>query len=82
MMTLFLVAGLALVWLFRLKTGKDSKAGKRSVVPEAVGVLVMSAQISELVHMVEHITVVNLAAALLLLAVVVAYKTGAESELY
>lgn len=49
-------------------------------LPKAIGVLVLTAQFSELVKVVEHISVVNITAALMLFVIMVTTKSGTEGE--
>ena len=58
-----------------------SKAPVR-FLPQAVSLLVITAQISELAKVIEHISIVHVAAALFLLAIVIAGKAGTEGELH
>lgn len=50
-------------------------------LPQAVTMLIVTAQISELIRVIEHVSIVNVVAALFLLSIVVATKSGTESEL-
>jgi hypothetical protein len=88
-MTLFLlviIAVVAVVSAIERHSKLQSALAKRKTaaqyLPKAIGMLVLTAQVSELVRVVEHVTIVNLAAALLLLAIIVATKTGTEGELH
>jgi len=88
-MTLFLLAGIAIVaisWAMerheKLQAVLAKHKTKTQYLPKAIGMLMMTAQVSELMRVVEHITIVNLAAALLLLAIIVATKAGTEEELH
>jgi len=84
---LFLCLGAGLVVLAAVKNSvKIHKAvtqhsRKIRVLPQAIGLLVLTAQVSELVKVVEHVSMVNIVAALFLLAIVLATKSGTESEL-
>jgi hypothetical protein len=51
-------------------------------LPTAIQALILVAQASELVKVVEHVTIVNMSAALLLLTIIVATKSGTEGELH
>ena len=59
-----------------------SKLAKVSYIPKAVSVLILTAQISELVKVVEHTNIVTVTAALMLLAIVIATKSGTEGEMH
>ena len=50
------------------------------LLPQVVSMLILSAQISELLRVVEHVSIANVVAALLLLAMVVATKSGTGNE--
>lgn len=86
-MTLLLVLGvLAIVGVGYYQTNKlhrflDKHKSKTKHLPRAIGLLITVAQISELSRVVEHISIVHVAAALFLLAVLLATRSGAESEL-
>jgi hypothetical protein len=89
MSVLFLLAGLAAVMLFgalkqtkQLKAKLVKKLPPAQYLPKAVSLLLVTAQISELVKMVEHISIVTVAAALLLLAIVLATRSGIETDLH
>jgi hypothetical protein len=89
LMTLFLlvvIACVAVVSAIKQHGKFQAVLAKRKAtaqyLPQAIGMLVLTAQVSELVRVVEHVTIVNLAAALLLLAIIVATKTGTEGELH
>ncbi len=63
----------------KVKTFVSNKTHTR-YIPKAISMLLLTAQISELVRVVEHVNIVNLSAALLLLVIVVATKSGIEGE--
>jgi hypothetical protein len=54
----------------------------RHYFPKAISVLILTAQVSELVKVVEHISIVNIFASLMLFVILVATKTGTEGELH
>jgi hypothetical protein len=88
-MTLFLLVCIAAVAALsaikqhgKLQAVLAKRKATTQYLPKAIGMLVLTAQVSELVRVVEHVTIVNLAAALLLLAIIVATKTGTEGELH
>ncbi len=62
--------------ILRKRAGKT----KTGYWAHAISMLVLTVQVSEMVRVVEHVSVVNLAAAFLLLAIVVAAKSGTEGE--
>lgn len=89
MTSLFLVVGIGTVASFcAYRHGKQLRLvlkkhhGKLRVLPQAITMLVMTAQVSELVRVVEHVSIVNVTAALLLLSIVLATRSGTESELH
>lgn len=51
-------------------------------LPQAISMLVISAQVSELIKVVEHVTLLNVVAAVFLLAILAATRSGTESELH
>jgi MFS-type transporter involved in bile tolerance (Atg22 family) len=88
-MNLFLIGTLALVALLvsighsqKLHGFLEKRLPKKQVVPKAITTLVMTAQLSELVRTVEHVDIVHISAAIMLLAIIVATKSGTESELH
>jgi hypothetical protein len=87
--TFFLLAGIAAVMLFgafkqtsQLKAKLVKKLPPAQYLPKAISLLLVTAQVSELVKMVEHISIVTVAASLLLLAIVIATRSGTESQLH
>ena len=65
----------------KIKTALQKHASVSHYLPKAVTALILTAQVSELVRVVEHVSIVNFTAALLLLAIVVATKSGTEGEI-
>ena len=57
-----------------------AKSHARDHLPKLVTALVITVQFSELLKVVNHISVTNLVGALLLLAVMLATKAGTEGE--
>ena len=55
---------------------------KTRLLPQVISLFVVSAQVSELLKMLDHVTITNVAATLFLLAILVASKSGTENELY
>lgn len=53
-----------------------------NLLPKAITLLVVTAQASELVKIIEHVSLPHIIVALFLLAVISALKSGTESELY
>lgn len=85
MTALVLMGGLALLMLLgvrgetkRLKVSLAKKLPQTQALPKAIGMLLIVAQISELLKMVEHATIVHVATALLLLAIATATRSGPE----
>ena len=86
---LFLMAGIAVAMLLGAKSQSRQfkaliakKAPPTQYLPKAVSMALVAAQISELLKMIEHVTIVNVAAALLLFAIVMATRSGTEAELH
>ena len=82
-MNLFLMGILAVVALLssvhhtkKLHVYLDKRTVKSQVIPKAITMLVMTAQVSELVKVVEHVSIVNISAALMLLVIIIATKSG------
>lgn len=86
--SLFLMlAALSLGLLGAIKSANSLRNKLSQKVPvkqlhTTVTVLIVTAQISELVKMIEHISIVNISAALFLLVIVLAAKSGTEGELH
>jgi hypothetical protein len=85
-MNLFLMGIVAVVALLssvghtnKLHRFLNKRAMGTQVVPKAITMLVMTAQVSELVKVVEHVSIVNVSAALMLLAIIIATKSGTEN---
>ncbi len=78
------MAGL-LVSAFRstsnLKAKLAGKTGSKPLVSKGFGMLIMLAQVSELLKAVEHASLVSIAASLIMLAIWQAVKTGTEDNL-
>lgn len=51
-------------------------------LPKAISMLAITAQIPELIKVLEHVSLVNVVTSLFLLAILVATKSGTESELH
>lgn len=66
----------------RLKTFISKKVSLSHHIPKAMGLLIITAQLSELLKVVEHISIINIAAAVLLLAITLASQAGIEGELH
>lgn len=62
----------------RVKLAVSQHSKHYRYMPRAITMLVMATQISELVKAIEHISIVNIVAALFLLAIVVATTSGTE----
>ena len=85
---LFLAVGAAILMLGAIKHNKtvhgflDKYSRKTQYLPQVVSVLIISSQISELLKVLEHDTIVNVVTALFILALIVATRPGTESELH
>ena len=66
---------------FTLRKTVKKYSPKSGLLPQAITLLVLTAQVSELVRVVQDVSFVNVAVALFLLAILVATKSGTESEL-
>lgn len=81
---LAVVAALLLVGALKhtgkVKTVLQKHAAVSHYLPKAVSALILTAQVSELVRVVEHVSIVNVTAALLLLAIIAGAKTGTEGQ--
>jgi hypothetical protein len=85
---LFLMVGIAVVMVWasqrnnaRLHKHLAKRYREPHFLPQAISLLILTAQIGELVRVVEHTSLVTVSAALLLLAIVVAARSGTEGEL-
>ncbi len=58
-----------------------ARSRARSQLPKVITTLVISVQFSELLKMIDHVSVTHIAAALLLLAVMLATRAGTEGDL-
>ncbi len=87
---LFLVLGVAGLYgasaLYNARKVQKTLGAKqvlpRRLLPETVSAFMLTVQAAELVRVVEHATVINMLAAFMLLAVVVASRSGTESHLH
>ena len=86
MTLLVLMGGMAVVMLVgarsetqQLKATLVRKLPPTQYLPKAVSMILIAAQVSELLKMVEHVTIVHVVAALLLLTIVVASRSGTET---
>jgi len=57
-------------------------SGKVGYLPRAISMLVVTAQVPELVRVVQQASFVHIATSLFLLAILVATRSGTESELH
>jgi len=66
----------------RLAAGKIAKriSGKTPLLPKALHVAIIATQLYELVLVVEHASLITLAAGVMLLAIVTATKSGTEGQ--
>ena len=62
------------------KLVKKQLAGKTQPLSKAMSLLIISAQLSELVKMVGQVPLVHVVISLFLLVIIVATKTGTEGE--
>ena len=60
----------------------QKRVGQKTLLPQAVSLLVITAQIPQLLRMLEHVSLTQVVASLFLLAIVVATRSGTESELH
>lgn len=86
-MNLFLIgiAALAILAVAVAQTRKTKavilkQIASKRVLPKTISLLIIAAQATELVRVIEHASIVNVSAALLLLAIVVASASGTESD--
>lgn len=85
-MITFLMVGVGLLVVMAVRGSKkvrDTLAkhhGTGHVLPQAISLLIISAQVSELIKVLEHVTLVNVATALFLVAILMATKSGTEGE--
>jgi hypothetical protein len=80
------LVGMAIAIYGIVRTGKLRQDVLRKTatahLPTAIQAVVLVAQAGELVRVVEHTTIVNLVAAGLLLAIILATKSGTEGQLH
>jgi hypothetical protein len=79
------IVAVAVIWSAAHATSKVNrfvakKIGHAPFISKTIGLLIVTAQVSELVRAIEHTSIVSIAAALLLLAIVVATRSGTEGE--
>ncbi|MBI5530492.1 MAG: hypothetical protein HY918_03250 [Candidatus Doudnabacteria bacterium] len=86
---LFLILAAGTMTLWSLKNNSSTLARtlghhfpKVQKLPQAMGLMIVCAQISELLKVIEHVSLVNVVAALFLLAIAAAAKSGTEGELH
>lgn len=81
---LILATGVMVLWSLQHNSKLHQVLSKHSVksdkLPQALGMLIICAQISELLKVIEHVSLVNVVAALFLLAIVTATKSGTQGE--
>lgn len=84
---LFLAVGAGVLVIFaaqssnKLRNAIAKHSPKANLLPQAITLLILTAQVSELVRVLEQVSPVNIAAALFLLAIIAAAKSGTESDL-
>ena len=86
-MLTFLIVAAGLLVVFAARESKKlrralAKPKKTRLLPQVISLFVVSAQVSELLKVLDHVTVTNVAATLFLLVRLVASKSGTESELF
>ena len=59
-----------------------AKKAFKTHIPRAISALILTAQFSELVKVVQHVSIVNFSAAVLLLAVLAATQSGTEEGIH
>lgn len=83
---LFLAVAAGIIILAAARESKNTQAllkkysGKVTALPKAISVLVLTAQLSELLKMLDHATIVNVTGSLFLLAILAAAKSGTEGD--
>ena len=81
---LMLGAGLFVVSAVRqsakVKNALSKHQNNFRIVPKAITMLVLAAQVSELLKAIEHVSIVNVVAALFMLVIVATTTSGTESE--
>ncbi len=88
MLFMFLIVAAGLMVMFAARESKKFRKAlqkpnkKAQLLPQVIGLFVVSAQVSELLKVLDHVTITNVAATLFLLVILVASKSGTESELY
>jgi hypothetical protein len=85
---LFLMVGAGVVVLVAVKNNTEvhsllkKHSKKVGYLPKAISMLAITAQIPELAKVLEHVSLIHVATSLFLLAILVATKSGTESELH
>jgi hypothetical protein len=85
---LFLCVGASVLVLAAIKSNAKlhialkKYSGPSHFLPRAITMLVITSQLAELVKVMEHVSVTKVVAALFLLAIVLATRSGTESELH
>ena len=83
---LFLAVAAGIIILAAARESKKTRvllkkySDKVNALPRTISVLVLTAQLSELLKMLDHVTIVNVTASLFLLAILAAAKSGTEGE--
>jgi hypothetical protein len=87
-MLMFLIVAAGLLVMFAARESKKLRKalGKHKsgvqLLPKVISLFVVSTQVSELLKVLAHVTLTNVAATLFLLTILVASKSGTEGELY
>jgi hypothetical protein len=66
----------------KLHQALGKHADKTKLLPHAFSMLIISAQISELLKVIEHASVTNVVGAFFLLAIIAATRPGTQGELH
>jgi hypothetical protein len=79
------IVAVVVIWSAARATSKINRfvakrLGHTPFISKTIGLLIVTAQVSELVRAIEHTSIVSITAALLLLAIVVATRSGTEGK--
>jgi len=84
---LFLLVGAGVMVLVTIQNNSKVHSvlkkhhGQVGYLPKAISMLAITAQIPELIKVLEHVSLIHVVTSLFLLAILVATKSGTESEL-
>jgi len=85
---LFLMVGAGVLVLVAVKNNSQvhsllkKHSNQVGYLPKAISLLAITAQIPELVKVLEHVSLIHVVTSLFLLAILMATKSGTESELH